>query len=53
MNDGTNILNNKIPWWVSNHETGLQGWKYSLSKYILYQALEISPDMISSLYDTA
>ena len=22
-NDGTNILNNKIPWWVSNHETGL------------------------------
>ena len=22
-NDGTNILNYKIPWWVSNHETGL------------------------------
>ena len=20
----------KIPWWVSNHETGLWGWKYSL-----------------------
>ena len=23
INDGTNILNNKIPWLVRNHETGL------------------------------
>ena len=23
INDGTNILNNKIPWFVRNHETGL------------------------------
>ena len=23
INDGTNILNNKILWLVSNHETGL------------------------------
>ena len=23
INDGTNILNNKIPWLVHNHETGL------------------------------
>ena len=39
INDGTNILSNTIPWWESNHETGLQGWKYSLffsvSQYIL------------------
>ena len=23
INDSTKILNNKIPWWVSNHKTGL------------------------------
>ena len=28
---------NKIPWWVSNHETGLLGWKYSLSFFSLSQ----------------
>ena len=33
INDGTNILDNKIPWWVSNYETGLYGWKYSLSVF--------------------
>ena len=33
INDGTNILDYKIPWWVSNYETGLYGWKYSLSVF--------------------
>ena len=33
INDGTNILDNKTPWRVSNYETGLYGWKYSLSVF--------------------
>ena len=37
INNGTNILDNKIPWWVSNYETGLYRWKYSLSVFFPYR----------------
>ena len=26
----TNMVDNIVPWYVSDHETGLKGWKYSL-----------------------